>query len=74
MGGCCNIYWEQEEVFSCYRVAQEVEKEEKCSQLRAAADVYDNSSVTSAVSTKRKRLTFHECDPNYGIPNEKRPR
>ena len=64
-------------MFSCYRVVQELDKE-KCSlsinpsttQLRPAVDVYDNSSVTSAVSTKRKRLTFYDCDPS----NEKRPR
>lgn len=68
-------------MFSCYSVVQGLDKE-KCAlslnpsttQLRPAVDVHENSSVTSAASTKRKRLTFYDCDPNYGIPNEKRPR
>lgn len=70
-----------EDVFSCYSVVQGLDKEKRAlslnpstTQLRPAVDVHENSSVTSAASTKRKRLTFYDCDPNYGTPNEKRPR
>lgn len=32
----------------------------------------DSSSVSSAVSNKRKRLTFDDSDQSCDIPNEKR--
>lgn len=60
----------QEDVFSCYTVVQELDK----GKSRPATDVHESSSVTSAASTKRKRLTSYDFDPNYEIPNEKRPR
>lgn len=38
------------------------------------ADVFGSSSVSSAVGTKRKRLTFDDYDQNHGMPDEKRTR
>lgn len=33
-------------------------------------DVLENSSVTSAVSSKRRRLTFSNSDPSRGTPDK----
>ncbi|KAA8537849.1 hypothetical protein F0562_027571 [Nyssa sinensis] len=58
------------DVFYCYNRMRELEME----KMRTPNYIngFDNSSVTScAISTKRRRLTFHDSDQNYGIPEEK---
>ncbi|KAF5955511.1 hypothetical protein HYC85_008367 [Camellia sinensis] len=73
-------FLEIEDVFSCYNRMQELEMGKitipKCiksaDQSPGLRDAFENSSVTSALSTKRKRLTISGCDQNYGVPDEKR--
>uniref|UniRef100_A0A5B6YXN1 Putative cyclin-D5-1 n=1 Tax=Davidia involucrata TaxID=16924 RepID=A0A5B6YXN1_DAVIN len=64
------------DVFNCYNRMRELDMEKmKIPNYiisPGGGHGFDNSSVTCAISTKRKRLTFNDCDQNYGIPEEKR--
>lgn len=51
----------------------EATKPESPIQLRGM-DACENSSVISALTTKRKMLTFGDSDQNCGVPEEKRQR
>ncbi|XP_057973822.1 cyclin-D5-1-like [Malania oleifera] len=73
---------EIEDVFSCYSLMQKLETEKlKTTQVMVSPDrtpihlsqtnAFDNSSVTSAISAKRRRLAFNDCDKNYGLSDEK---
>lgn len=78
------IMMKQEDVFSCYNRMQQLDKEKMQSpeciispnllpvQLKGA-DI-GSSSVTSGISTTRKRLKFSDYDHNNDIPDEKRSR
>ncbi|KAA8528462.1 hypothetical protein F0562_035817 [Nyssa sinensis] len=72
-----------EDVFYCYHRTRELDMERiKIPKNAISPDMspvqlggkecYDNSSVTRAISSKRKRLTFNDCDQNYGVHEEKR--
>lgn len=73
-----NLFSELEDLFSCYNRMQELDMEvgttlESPIRLRGM-DACENSSVISALTAKRKMLTFSDCDRNCGIPEEKRQR
>ncbi|KAF8404888.1 hypothetical protein HHK36_009783 [Tetracentron sinense] len=69
-------------IFSCYNLMQELEmgkfkipklvnSPDISSVYSTSVDVLADSSFISAVSTKRRRLTFKDCDQNCAITNEK---
>lgn len=74
---------QQEDVFSCYNRMQELDTGKiklphyilspnlSPVQLKEA-DVFGNSSASSAVGNKRKRLKFNDSDQTYEMPDEKR--
>ncbi|KAJ9166327.1 hypothetical protein P3X46_021101 [Hevea brasiliensis] len=75
--------FEIEDVFQCYTLVQKLEMENlktpklvNSQDLSPAAqlnpiDVLENSSVTCANGTKRKRLAFDNSDKNFGLTDEK---
>ncbi|KAJ4701626.1 cyclin-D5-1-like [Melia azedarach] len=76
-------FLEIEDVFTCYSIMQKLEIEKlKMRKSIVSPDlspthlrtpnVLNCSSVSSAVSTKRKRLTFNDSDQSSDRPNEKR--
>ncbi|KAA0064442.1 cyclin-D5-2-like [Cucumis melo var. makuwa] len=79
-------YLELEEVISCYNLMQEL-RLEKCreeadclkspdlspTQMKPL-DCSENSSVTSSIASKRKRLNFSNLDEKCGVAEAKRPR
>lgn len=76
-------FLEIEDVFSCYNRMQEFDTGKiklphyilspNLSPVRLKeADVFGNSSASSAVSNKRKRLKFNDSDQTYEMPDEKR--
>ncbi|KAG5543646.1 hypothetical protein RHGRI_016410 [Rhododendron griersonianum] len=74
-----NVFSEIEDLFSCYNRMQELDTGEATipeSPIRLRGmDACENSSVISALTTKRKMLTFSDSDQNCGIPlDEKRQR
>ncbi|KAE9457246.1 hypothetical protein C3L33_10856, partial [Rhododendron williamsianum] len=73
-----NVFSEIEDLFSCYNRMQELDTGEATIpetpiRLRGM-DACENSSVISALTTKRKMLTFSDSGQNCGIPDEKRQR
>ncbi|KAL6955578.1 hypothetical protein U1Q18_005508 [Sarracenia purpurea var. burkii] len=60
-----------EDVFSCYNRIQKLDMGE-LTIPKWRTDASENSSVTSALRTKRKSLPFGDCDQIYGMSNEKR--
>ncbi|EEF52290.1 cyclin-D5-1 [Ricinus communis] len=77
-------FLEIEDVFQCYSLMQKLEMEKHGTPTFVNSDVWptqfrpmsvlENSSVTSAISSKRKRLAFSDSDQNYGLPDQKRHR
>ncbi|KAK9271361.1 hypothetical protein L1049_026951 [Liquidambar formosana] len=74
-------FLEIEDLYSCYSLMQELDivklqipSPDLSPTHLGRNDVIENSSITCAVSTKRKRLTFSGCDQNCGMPDEKRLR
>ncbi|KAJ9186828.1 hypothetical protein P3X46_002357 [Hevea brasiliensis] len=68
-------FLEIEDVFQCYNLIQKLEMENlNTPKLVNSQDVLENSSMTCAISTKRKRLAFDNSDINYGLADEKRQR
>ncbi|XP_044512187.1 cyclin-D5-1-like [Mangifera indica] len=71
-------FLEIEDVMACYSIIQKLEMQNSVKSPGQSpnpliiTNVLDGSSVSSAVGTKRKRLTFNESDQSCDIPNEKR--
>lgn len=77
------IFMQQEDVFRCYNRMQEISADKtnlfptnpasSLTPIRLVEpNVYGNSLVTSAISTKRKWLEFSEPDQDFDMPVEKR--
>ncbi|KAG2699006.1 hypothetical protein I3843_07G172700 [Carya illinoinensis] len=75
-------FLEVDDVFSCYntmrrlqteilKIPKAVNSSDLSPTQSRPIDVLEKSSVTSAVTNKRRKLTFSTCDQSYGIPDDK---
>ncbi|KAG6705420.1 hypothetical protein I3842_07G178200 [Carya illinoinensis] len=75
-------FLEVDDVFSCYntmrrlqteilKIPKAVNSSDHSPTQSRPIDVLEKSSVTSAVTNKRRKLTFSTCDQSYGIPDDK---
>ncbi|XP_041016642.1 cyclin-D5-1-like [Juglans microcarpa x Juglans regia] len=75
-------FLEVDDVFSCYnmmrreqmeilKIPKAVNSSDLLPTQSRPIDVIEKSSVTSAVTDKRRKLTFSTCDQSYGIPDDK---
>ncbi|KAE8057066.1 hypothetical protein FH972_013787 [Carpinus fangiana] len=75
-------FLEIDDLFSCYTIMRRLDMEklkitnvvnspELSPTQSRPIDVLEISSVTSALSNKRKRLTFSTCDRSCGLPGDK---